>query len=265
MFETLMISFREGLEAFLVVAIAIAYLSKTGGEKLIPSVRHACIVAIAGCAVLGVIMAKIGAITSLWEGILALLAAILVISCTTHMLRMGKHIKQEITGLIDRAVQNPTGKAKFAVFAFVLLMVGREGLEAATMIASLALDNDSRQLAIGGALGITLAGAVAWAWSKYGYRVNLGLFFRVTAAFMLIFSVQLVIYAFHEFTESAEIAKLGLFDTIYWHNATEAYGPQGKIGAWISYSLVLVPLGFLIVGFLKSKKLEQLPAKAATH
>jgi high-affinity iron transporter len=264
MFETLMISFREGLEAFLVVAIAIAYLSKTGGEKLIPTVRHAFIVAITGCAALGVVMAKIGALTSLWEGILALLAAIFVISCTTHMLKMGKHMKREITTMIDRAVQNPSDKAKFALFAFILLMVGREGLEAATMIASLALDNDSTQLAIGGALGLALAGLVAWAWSKYGHRVNLSLFFQVTAAFMVIFSIQLVIYAFHEFTESTEIAKLGLFDNVYWHNATEPYGPQGKIGAWISYSLVLVPLGFLIVGFLKSKAPEQ-TKKAAAH
>lgn len=248
-----MITFREGLEAFLVVAIAITYLSKTGGEKLIPSVRHASMVAVVSCAILGIILARIGAITPFWEGTLALLAAIFVVSCTTHMIKMGKHMKREITGLIDRAVQNPSGSAKLAVFTFVLLMIGREGLEAATMIASLAADTDSRNLAIGGVIGLIIAALVAWAWSKYGHRINLSLFFRVTSAFMVIFSVQLVIYAFHEYTESAEIAKLGLLDTAYWHHTTEAWGPQGKIGAWITYSLVLVPLAFLVVGFLKGK------------
>lgn len=253
MFEIFMITFREGLEAFLVVAIAITYLSKTGGEKLIPSVRHASMVAVVSCAILGIILARIGAITPFWEGTLALLAAIFVVSCTTHMIKMGKHMKREITGLIDRAVQNPSGSAKLAVFTFVLLMIGREGLEAATMIASLAADTDSRNLAIGGVIGLIIAALVAWAWSKYGHRINLSLFFRVTSAFMVIFSVQLVIYAFHEYTESAEIAKLGLLDTAYWHHTTEAWGPQGKIGAWITYSLVLVPLAFLVVGFLKGK------------
>lgn len=253
MFETLMITFREGLEAFLIIAIAIAYLTKTGGEKLIPSVRNACYVAVIACVVLGIVLAKIGGLTPFWEGTLALTAAVLVISCTIHMLKLGKHMKREITGAIDKAVANPGNGAKVAIFAFVLLMIGREGLEAATMIASLAQSNDSTNLAIGGVLGLIVAGLVAWAWSKYGHRINLGLFFQVTAVFMVIFSIQLLIYAFHEYTESAEVANLGIIDNAYWHAATEAYGPEGRIGAWISYSLVLVPLGFLIYSFFTRK------------
>ena len=253
MFETLMITFREGLEAFLIIAIAIAYLTKTGGEKLIPSVRSACYVAVIACVILGVVLARIGGLTPFWEGTLALTAAVLVISCTIHMLKLGKHMKREITGAIDKAVANPGNGAKIAIFAFVLLMIGREGLEAATMIASLAQSNDSTNLAIGGVLGLVIAGLVAWAWSKYGHRINLGLFFQVTAVFMVIFSIQLLIYAFHEYTESVEVANLGLIDNAYWHAATEAYGPEGSIGAWISYSLVLVPLGFLVYSFITRK------------
>ena len=253
MFETLMITFREGLEAFLIIAIAIAYLTKTGGQKLIPSVRNACYVAVIACVILGVVLARIGGLTPFWEGTLALTAAVLVISCTIHMLKLGKHMKREITGAIDKAVANPGNGAKVAIFAFVLLMIGREGLEAATMIASLAQSNDSTNLAIGGVLGLVIAGLVAWAWSKYGHRINLGLFFQVTAVFMVIFSIQLLIYAFHEYTESVEVANLGLIDNAYWHAATEAYGPEGRIGAWISYSLVLVPLGFLVYSFITRK------------
>ena len=262
MFETLMITFREGLEAFLIIAIAVTYLSKTGGEKLIPSVRQGCVVAIAGCAIVGMILARVGGITPLWEGTLALLSAIFVISCTTHMIKMGKQMKREITGLIDRAVQNPSGSAKLAVFSFVLLMIGREGLEAATMIASLAQSTHSTNLAIGGVAGLVIAGMVAMAWSKYGHRVNLSLFFRVTAVFMVIFSIQLIIYAFHEFSESVEVAQLGIIDNAYWHSVTEAWGPQGKIGAWITYSLALVPLAFLVFGFLKDKNATKMTPRS---
>lgn len=258
MFETLMITFREGLEAFLIIATTLAYLTKTGGEKLIPSVRNACLVAVIACIILGIILAKVGGLTPFWEGTLALTAAILVISCTAHMLKMGKHMKSEITSAIDKAVANPGNGAKAAIFAFVLLMMGREGLEAATMIASLAQSNDSAHLVIGGILGLIVAGAVAWAWSKYGHRINLGLFFQVTAVFMVIFSIQLLIYAFHEFTESVEVANLGMIDIAYWHAASEPYGPQGNIGAWISYSLVLVPLVFLIYSYLTSKNASKL-------
>lgn len=258
MFETLMITFREGLEAFLIIAITLAYLTKTGGEKLIPSVRNACYVSVIACVILGVILARIGGLTPFWEGILALTAAVLVISCTVHMLKLGKNMKREITGAIDKAVANPGNGAKIAIFAFVLLMIGREGLEAATMIASLAQSNDSAHLVMGGVLGLIVAGSVAWAWSKYGHRINLGLFFQVTAVFMVIFSIQLLIYAFHELTESVEVYNLGIIDNAYWHNATEAYGPQGRIGAWISYSLVLAPLGFLLYSFFTKKSSPEL-------
>lgn len=254
MFETLMISFREGLEAFLIVAIALTYLRQTNGQALISSVHRGIIVSVIGCAALGVVMARIGALAPLWEGVLALIAAILVITCTVHMLRMGKNMKREITAALDRAVIKPGYGAKLAVFGFVVLMIGREGLEAATMIASLAQSNDMQHLAAGGVLGLLIAGTVAWAWTRYGKRVNLSRFFQVTAAFMVVFSIQLVIYAFHEFTESAEIASLGIIDTPYWHILTEPYGPQGEIGAWLSYSLVLVPITFLFYGAFQDKK-----------
>lgn len=260
MFETMMIAFREGLEAFLIIAITLTYLAKTGGEKLIPSVRQGCYVAVVACVILGVVLAKVGGLTPFWEGTLALTAAILVITCTIHMLKMGKHMKKEITGAIDKAVSNPSSSAKFGIFAFVLLMIGREGLEAATMIASLAQTTDGIPLASGGALGVVLAGLVAWAWSKYGHRVNLGLFFQVTAIFMVLFSIQLLIYAFHEYTESAEIASLGIIDNAYWHAATEDWGPEGRIGAWISYSLLLVPLVFLLYSFVAGKNSPALAA-----
>lgn len=251
MFETLMIAFREGLESFLIIAITVAYLSKTGGQKLIPSVKYGCIVAFIACVVLGIVLAEIGGLTAFWEGTLALVAAILVISCTVHMLKMGKHMKQEITGAIDKAVANPGASAKIGIFLFVLLMIGREGLEAATMIASVAQNTGSEMLVTGGVLGLLLAGVVAWAWSKYGHRVNLGLFFQVTAVFMILFSIQLLLYAFHEYTESAELYNLGIMDVAYWHEVTEAYGPEGKIGRGITYSLILVPLAFLAYGLLK--------------
>jgi high-affinity iron transporter len=185
-----------------------------------------------------VVLVKVGGLTPFWEGTLALVAAILVISCTVHMLKMGKHMKREITGAIDKVVTNPGRGAKVGIFLFVLLMIGREGLEAATMIASLAQTTDGAPLAIGGIVGVLLAALVAWAWTKYGHRINLGLFFQVTAVFMVLFSIQLLIYAFHEYTESAEIAKLGIMDVAYWHEATEDWGPGGRIGVWISYSLV---------------------------
>ena len=63
---------------------------------------------------------------------------------------------------------------------------------------------------------------VAWLWSRYGHRVNLALFFQVTAVFLLVFVVQLLIYGFHELTEA------NIFpNSEPLHGATEPYGPDG--------------------------------------
>jgi high-affinity iron transporter len=126
------------------------------------------------------------------------------------------------------------------------------------MIASLAQTTDGLPLAMGGIAGVAIAGLVALAWSKYGHRVNLSLFFQVTAVFMVIFSIQLLIYAFHEYTETPWLHSLGIIDVPYWHAATEDWGPQGRIGAWISYSLLLAPLAFLGYSFLAGKNTSKL-------
>jgi high-affinity iron transporter len=246
MLPTLMITFREGVEALLIVAISLMYLRRTGAGHLAPAVHAGWGAALVLSAMLGVLLARIGAMTPLAEGVLALIAAVLVISCTVHMLRMGRQMKGQIDARLAQASAQPSAGAYTAVFLFVLLMVGREGVETATMVASLAAASDLRHLALGGVAGFALAGVLAWAWTRYGRRVDLSLFFRVTAVFMILFSVQLTVYALHEFTEAGVVP---LVDNEYWHIATEDLA-EGTIGQWLSYSLLLAPLAFLLYGWL---------------
>jgi high-affinity iron transporter len=258
MFSTLMITFREGVEALLIVAIALMYLRRTGREFLVPAIHAGWAVALAGSVLLGVILARVGAMTPFAEGVLALVAAVLVISCTSHMLRMGRKMKGAIDAKLEQASLRPSAAAYGAVFLFILLMVGREGIETATMIASLATASDLRHLAVGGVLGFALAGLMAWAWTRYGRRVDLTLFFRVTAVFMVLFSIQLTIYAFHEFTEAAAVP---FIDNEYWLVATEDLA-EGTIGQWLSYSLLIAPAGFLLYAWITRRVGAPAPGRA---
>jgi high-affinity iron transporter len=90
-------------------------------------------------------------------------------------------------------------------------------------------------------LGVVAAAAVASLWSRYGHRVNLALFFQVTAVFLMVFVVQLFIYGFHELTE-ANIFPYS--EPLHW--ATEPYGPDGRYGQWLTYLLIALPLGWLL-------------------
>jgi high-affinity iron transporter len=75
--------------------------------------------------------------------------------------------------------------------------------------------------------------------------VNLARFFQVTALFLLVFVVQLVIYGFHELAEANVLPNSEVL-----HGATEPYGPDGVYGHYLTYLLVALPLGWLIVSSL---------------
>jgi len=254
MLQTLLIAFREGLEALLIVAIAALYLRRTGRESLVGAIRAGVMAALALSVVLGVVLAHIGAMSAAWEGIMAWIAAAAVISCTVHMMRMGRHMKKHIDGHLGQASQRSGGAGWWAIFVFALFMVGREGVETATMIASLAVNGDLAHMAWGGAIGFALAAWIAWLWTRHGSKVNLGRFFQVTAVFMVVFSVQLLIYGFHEFTESGLVPGI---DNAWWHEATEDLA-EGTVAQLISLAMVALPSVWLIGAFWKNRRSAQL-------
>lgn len=239
MLQAFVITLREGLEAFLIVAISLAYLRKTGRHQLVPAVHWG----IAASLVLSAIAAYLfqqASNQALWEGVLALTAAVLVGSLIVHMWRHAKRMKREIEARLESSALQTGLKAFAGVFLFTLLMITREGMETALLMGTLVLQTGAVPLIAGAVMGTIAAAVVAWLWSRYGHRVNLALFFQVTAVFLAVFVVQLLIYGFHELTEA------NLFpysEPLHW--ATEPYGPDGRYGQYLTYLLVALPMGWL--------------------
>jgi high-affinity iron transporter len=249
MWQAFVITLREGLEAFLIVAISLAYLRKSGHAELAKAVHWGIVLAVAVSAGGGYLLYH--AANQEWlDGPLALLAAVSVASLTVHMWRTGRRMKGEIEGrLQSRALRAGTG-ALVGVFLFTLLMIGREGMETALLLLQL---RQTLNLAAGAAAGVAAAAFVAWLWSRYGHRVNLGLFFQVTAIFLFVFVMQLFIQGVHEMSEQGYLP----YSTII-HAATESWGPDSGFGHFLTYSLVILPLGWLGVNGLTS--LRKVPA-----
>ena len=255
MFQTLLICFREGLEALLVVAIATLYLRKTQRLDMLWPLRWGVIAAVLLSAVLGWVLSQAGAMSPAAEGVMALVAFAAVIWCVVHMRRAGRTMGREIADRMAQASVLQGTRGKVAVFVFALFMVGREGVETATMIAALARSAELGYMAWGGAAGLGLAAAIAWAWSRYGRAVDLGRFFRVTAWFMGIFALQLLVYAFHEFTEGGLVPGL---DNAWWHAATEDLA-EGWVAQLISIGLVAIPTLWLGVATWKDRQRATAP------
>jgi len=256
MMQAFVITLREGLEAFLIVAISLAYLRKSGRQELVPAVRWGIALSV---------LISIGAAfffqrarnQALWEGLLAVAAAVSVASLTVHMWRTARRIKQDIEGHLESSTLK-TGRAAFlGVLGFTMLMITREGMETALLMGTLWFQVKSMSIIMGALVGTLSAAFVAWLWSRYGHRVNLTLFFQVTAVFLLVFVVQLLIYGFHELTE-ANIFPYS--EPLHW--ATEPYGPDGRYGQYLSYLLVMLPLGWLVISSLMPRRPETAKVQA---
>jgi high-affinity iron transporter len=238
--QMLVFTLREGIEAFLIVAIAAAYLRRTGRAALLPAVWWGTGAALALSIVLGAFLAEY-AVTPLAEGLLAAVAAVLVLSMVVYMLGAAKHLRAAIGARLEAAAVRPGAGAWLGVFLFVLLMITREGMEMAFITASLLRQVETVALVPGALGGILLAALLAAAWLRWGHRVNLALFFQVTALFLAMFALQLLFYAFHEFTETGLLPGI---DNAHWHVATEEWA-EGAYAQLYSILMILVPLAWL--------------------
>jgi high-affinity iron transporter len=234
MLQAFVITLREGFEAFLIVAISLSYLRKSGRDALVSAVRWGAATAVALSAVGGYLLFH--AANQEWlDGPLAVVAAVSVAWMIVHMWRYGRRMKGDIEG---RLKSTTTGAAAFTgVLLFTMLMISREGIETALLLFQL---KETMALAVGAVAGVVGAATVAWLWSRYGHRINLALFFQCTAIFLFVFVVQLLIKGTHEMAEQGYLPY-----SQFIHTHTEAWGPDSTFGHVLSYLLVVLPLAWL--------------------
>jgi high-affinity iron transporter len=258
MLQAFIITLREGLEAFLVVAISLAYLRKSHRPELIPAVHWGIAVSIV-LSVGAAILFRRAANQALWEAVLALVAAASVATLTVHMWRTARRIRRHIEEHLHSSALRSGLTAFLGVFAFTLLMITREGMETVLLMSTLVFQVKSTAVISGAMAGTLSAAMVAWLWSRYGHRVNLALFFQVTAVFLMVFVAQLIIYGFHELTEANV---LPYSEPLHW--ATEPYGPDGRYGKYLTYLMVLLPMGWLVIASLMGRRQRQHVTPATT-
>src|SRR4051812_49894118 len=98
--QMLLVTLREGIEMFLIVAIAAAYLRKTGRGALLSAVGWGTASAITVSVLLGTWLAE-AAVTPKWEAILALVAAGLLTFLVVFILKAGEHMRQGHRGELE--------------------------------------------------------------------------------------------------------------------------------------------------------------------
>ncbi|HSN87660.1 MAG TPA: FTR1 family protein, partial [Thermoanaerobaculia bacterium] len=240
MFEALVVTLREGVEAALVVGIIVAFLKKEGYE------RHL------GAVWAGIGVATVASLAGAWalynwaineeafEGILYLGSAVIVGSMMIWMWRHSHAIAGEMKGSLSRILsREKAGSVAAGLFLFTFLMVFREGVETVLFLSALSLTTSGLMAITGVLIGLAVAVAFGVFFVRGSLRIDLGRFFKITGIALAIFVVQLLINGYHELAEAG------------WLPANETsmatVGPLVKNEFFFIAAVLLLPLLMLLI------------------
>ena len=198
MLETFVITLREGVEAALVIAIAIATIRKSGRPDLLPAVYRGLITAVIACVLGAWAFTTLGISSDSYEGYTLLASAVFVFSMVIWMNRHGRTMKAEI----EQKLQPHHTAGSWGVFLFVFLMIFREGVETVLLLAAVRLNTSGLLEGLGAVLGIVLAILFGISFVRGTIKVNIRQFFQMTSAILMVVVVQLGISGLHELSES---------------------------------------------------------------
>ncbi|MEU8540808.1 iron uptake transporter permease EfeU [Streptomyces sp. NPDC048717] len=206
-----LIGLREGLEASLVVCILIAYLVKTGRRDALKPVWAGIAVAVTVALAFGAGL-EFGSQELTFEaqellgGSLSIIAVGLVTWMVFWMRRTARHLKTELHGKLDAALQMGTG----ALVATAFLAVGREGLETALFMwtSVRTSTNGSYEPLLGAILGLLTAVLLGWLFYRGALKINLAKFFTWTGGMLVVVAAGVLAYGVHDLQEGGFLGGL---------------------------------------------------------
>src|SRR5438105_14800574 len=199
MLQAFIITLREGVEAALIVGIALAYLAKINRPELRRVVSFALGAAFVASLGVALVLARLSLNQDIFEGWVMLLAAALTVTMVIFMARAARRIKGQIEGRVGAFADQGS---RLGLFAFVFFMVLREGVETVLILAGVSFNSTALMNFIGTVLGVAAAVLFGVMFVKGSVRINLQKFFRVTTVILFFVATQLVISGLHELSEN---------------------------------------------------------------
>jgi high-affinity iron transporter len=205
MISSFIITFRETLEAALIIGIILAYLIKTKKIKY-NNIVYLGIVSAIIASVIGAFLFSMlaggftGRAEEIFEGVAMLFAAFLITFMIVWMSNQ-KHIIVNLHEKVDKEIDE---QHRAGLFFLVFISVFREGIETVIFLGAASFVSAENNI-LGALLGIIAAiilGYAIFVWSK---NINIKAFFNVTSIVLILFAAGLVAHGIHEFQEAAVI------------------------------------------------------------
>jgi high-affinity iron transporter len=209
----LLIMFREGFEAALVVAIVFAYLRRIGRLDLARSVWQGVALATAAAFAVGIaVRITVGSL----EGdtrlrafaAISALAAVVLTWMVFWMRRQSRLIKGDLEHRVDAAIRSDNTRR--AIVAVALVAVLREGIEAALFLIAAGTDESGGAIVFGALAGLALASLLAYLVYWGGRSMPMKAFFTVTGLVLIVFAAGLVAKTVLFLQTSGDLGSLNL-------------------------------------------------------
>jgi high-affinity iron transporter len=195
------ITFRETLEASLIVGIILAYLSQTDRKVYNHIIYLAVFAAVIGSIITAFLFNTFlggftGAAEEIFEGVAMIIASVMVSSIVVWMMKQ----KQNPKALHNEVDHHFSKRQEWGLFILVFLSVLREGVETVIFLEASSLSGGNNFLLAGaGVVGAILVGMGIF---KAGVRFNLKQFFFWSSAFLIMFGAGLFAHGVHELQEA---------------------------------------------------------------
>lgn len=200
-----LISFRESLEAALIVVIMAVYLQKVGKAELNRYLYLGTGAAIIASIILaGIVQLVYGGLTGIaaemFEGVASIMATVVLTYMIFWMSGHAKRIKSELKERIDLAI---TKGQLLGIATLAFIAVFREGLETVLFLTA-TFFLDPLGATIGLLIGFVVVIVLAMILMKGAHSLDIGKFFKYTSIVLIVFAAGLAGYGIHELIEAGE-------------------------------------------------------------
>ena len=202
MIPSFIITFREALEAALIVGIILSYLVRTKQTEYSNVVYMGVLSGIVASIIGALLFVRLaggftGRAEQIFEGSTMLIGALLLTTMILWMMKQ-RHIALELELRVKTEL---TENHRLGLFLLMFVAVLREGIETVIFLGAASFVSSSNSL-IGASAGIVAAIVLGYAIFVGSMKINLKRFFNMTGILLILFAAGLVAYGVHELQEA---------------------------------------------------------------
>ncbi len=216
MIPGMLLAFREGLEAALILGILLGTLSKLDRRRQASYIWLGSLAALLVSLITGIGLGFMGASLdgvgeAVFEG-LTMLSAAVILTWAIFWMRSQAELRN---ASIVSGVQDAIGQgSSLALFSLAFFTIVREGIELSLFLTAASMSSGNAPTLLGALLGLLLAAGLGLGLYSRLVRLNLKPFFFYSSILLIIFAAGLIAHGLHELIEAGWIP--GMIEPV-WH------------------------------------------------